>query len=226
MKTATLPQAVQVLDLIRKKEISLEQLQALLASGLLADLLDADVGKINRSDFRKFCGLGPTDAKDLPTWKTLRLGVLKTVEEYRQAMKANGFKIGEYADDILGKPDFTISSEEMDIELVRLSVADLGFKKVAMLSDIYVNASKLGLDPCPNEVGPALRLVYKDQPKGKCKWIVVAMKSISDSDCDLRVFRVVHDDYGRWLSTCCGDAGIFYEADCLFVFARRKVVQV
>jgi hypothetical protein len=59
MKTATLPQAVQVLDLIRAKEVPLEQLQNLLRSGLLSDLLDANVDRIDRDKFRRLCGLIP-----------------------------------------------------------------------------------------------------------------------------------------------------------------------
>lgn len=204
-------------------DVSSQQMQKLIDSGLLADLRDADIDKIDRSEFRKFCGLGPIDAKDFPTWMVLKLGVHKTVEAYRQALKANGFKIGDWASDILGKPDFTVSSEEMDIELVRLSVAELGFKKGATLSDIYTKADKLGLDPCPNEVGPALRLTYKDQPKGE--WVVVAMKPIAASDGNLDVFSVEHDDCDRWLNAYDGGADDFYSAGRLFAFARRKAVK-
>lgn len=58
MNLTTLGQGAKVLELILQKETNSEQMQNLLESGLLADLLDANVGSINREDFRKLLGLG------------------------------------------------------------------------------------------------------------------------------------------------------------------------
>ena len=58
MKTnATLGQAAKMLSLF--EETPIDQVQALLASGLLADLRDADIAEIERDNFRKFVGLKP-----------------------------------------------------------------------------------------------------------------------------------------------------------------------
>lgn len=57
MKNATLGQGIKILSLVEQKEVPREQLQELLASGLLADLLDADVDAIDRDAFRKIVGL-------------------------------------------------------------------------------------------------------------------------------------------------------------------------
>lgn len=59
MKKATLDQAVQVLDLFRAKKTPLKQVQKILASGLLADLCDANIDQIDRVAFRSLCGLNP-----------------------------------------------------------------------------------------------------------------------------------------------------------------------
>jgi len=56
MKEATLKQAGKVLDLIRHKETSCEQLQKLLGSGLLSDLLDANIDTVDRNAFRQIIG--------------------------------------------------------------------------------------------------------------------------------------------------------------------------
>lgn len=57
MKEATLAQGNQVTNLILQKKVSSVQLQRLLHSGLLADLLEADFDKeINRRDFRRLIG--------------------------------------------------------------------------------------------------------------------------------------------------------------------------
>ncbi len=60
MKDATLAQGNQVLNLILQKQTPAEQLQTLIQSGLLSDLLDANVEEVNRDKFREVIGLrGP-----------------------------------------------------------------------------------------------------------------------------------------------------------------------
>ena len=63
MKEGTLAQANHFLTLINQKGVQAEQLQELYESGLLADLLDANVGEVNRDDFRKLCGLTPLEPR-------------------------------------------------------------------------------------------------------------------------------------------------------------------
>jgi len=65
MKEATLGQGVKVLSLIEQKEIPREQLQKLIASGFLSDLLDANVDGIDRDVFRQSIGLNPFKPKPL-----------------------------------------------------------------------------------------------------------------------------------------------------------------
>ena len=59
MKDATLAQGNQVVNLILQKRVPAEKLQAIIESGLLSVLLDANIGKINRDEFRQICGLKP-----------------------------------------------------------------------------------------------------------------------------------------------------------------------
>ena len=61
-----------------------------------------------------------------------------------------------------------------------LSVKELGFNDGAYYKDICTKALELGLELCPAEVGPALRLVYKDQSRGE--WLRIAMEAITGSD--------------------------------------------
>jgi hypothetical protein len=175
-------------------------------------------GKITLENFRK--ALKPI----WKTWKTIKLGTLKNVEEIRQALKASGNSIGDWANDILGKPAFKVSETEQDVELVNVSVLELGFKQGACYADICKRALELGLDLCPAEVGPQLRLQWKDQPKGTC--VVVAMEAITDSDGGLRVFHVErYDDGGQYLSAYRGYADDVWDGDVRFLFLRRKSTQ-
>ena len=57
MKDATLKQGNQVLTLILQKDLPSEKLQALIESGLLSDLLDANIGTVDREKFQEVLGL-------------------------------------------------------------------------------------------------------------------------------------------------------------------------
>lgn len=155
-------------------------------------------------------------------WKKIKLGTgPKNADDFRTALKQADCNIGDWGNDILGKPAFTVSPEETEVELVNVSVAELGFKDGATRADIYKRANELGLDLCPNEVGPQLRLQYKDQPKGE--WLLIAMEPITVSGGDLDVFDVRRDvDGRRWLIANCGDAGRVWDAFSRWVFVRRK----
>lgn len=151
-------------------------------------------------------------------WKTVKLGTgLKTADDFRTALKKGKNRISDWGNDILGKPAFTASETEMDVDLVNVSVADLGFKDGAYRRDIIAKALELGLQLCPAEVGPQLRLQYADQPKGE--WLVIGMEPITGSDGYLIVFRVEHDDDGRWLRGHDGHPDAFWRAGLRVVFA-------
>ena len=155
------------------------------------------------------------------TWKTIKLGTgLKSADNFRVTIKQVGMRISGWANDILGKSAFETSPCEGEIELVVASVAELGFKDGATLKNIYLRAKELGLDICPPEVGPQLRLQYTDQPNGE--WLVIAMEPITDSDGYLSLFIVAHDDDERWLGASHGNPGRFWLGSYRFVFLRRK----
>ncbi len=156
-----------------------------------------------------------------PVWKTIKLGTgLKTAKDFRKALKKSGNLIGDWVDDILGKPVFTASDTEKEVDLVNVSVAELGFKDGAIRKDIYGRALELGLELCPAEVGPQLRLQYADQPKGE--WLRIAMKPITDSDGDLFVFAVGHDYGERLLHGDRAHPGRFWDGGSRWCFLRSK----
>ena len=153
-------------------------------------------------------------------WKSIPLGTHKDADAYRKALKKGGYKIGDWGNDILGKPAFTVAEKEETIDLVKVTVAELGFKNGATYKEICDAAASRGLKKCPNEVGPALRLAYTDQPAGE--WLRIAMDPIAGSDGDLYIFDVVHDCDGRWLYGDYGHPGSRWGADYTFVFRLRK----
>lgn len=147
-------------------------------------------------------------------FKTITLGVYGSARAYREALDKAGFEVFKWASDILKK--IQVSQSQVQLDLVVLSVAELGFKKAVQLDQIYARAKELGLELCSPEVGPALRLAHPDQSNGE--WFNIAMEPISDSGGDLGIFKVVCHDGGLWLCSYCGNP-----ADCLHYSADRFV---
>ena len=157
--------------------------------------------------------------RQLKVWKTIKLGTgLKTADDFRRALKDDGFNISDWASDILGKPAFKAADEDTEVDLVKVTVAELGFKNGARHNQIYERAKELGLGLCPPEVGPQLRLQYQDQPNGE--WILVAMEPIVDSDGYPYVFSVEHHDSELWLYGGWGSPDDFWAPGRRWVFCR------
>ena len=119
-------------------------------------------------------------ATAIPVWKTIAIGTYRGVDAVRAAMDAGPCPIalGDWADEILGRPSFPFSRKPTELDLVVVSVADLGFgDQGAPLRDIYARALASGLELCPAEVGPVLRLNYLDQPPGE--FLHVAMRPVA-----------------------------------------------
>jgi hypothetical protein len=143
---------------------------------------------------------------------------IQTPEQARQAILAKGYKIYTYADQILNKTPF--SKEKHTYNLVSFTVEQLGFPQGAKLRDIYAKAKELGLELCPAEVGPLLRLQYTNQPDNN--YLRIAMEPISGADGSPALFDVYRYDGSFWLYFSYGFPGREWDSDFQFVFLRRK----
>lgn len=153
-----------------------------------------------------------------PICRTVTIGTHKTVDKLRTALTSSGFRISDWANDILNR--ITLVSKPTTLDLVVITVVGLGFKNGATRKDIYERAIQLGLALCPAEVGPQLRLQYKDQPNGE--WFRIAMEPIADSDGYLNVFRVARGGHGLWLYGSLGGPDVFWLGYDRWVFVRPR----
>jgi hypothetical protein len=143
---------------------------------------------------------------------------IKSPAEAEKELLAKGFVIYDIAKEILQKTPF--SKENKEYNLVSFSVENLGFPNGATTQEIYQKATELGLEICPAEVGPLLRLNYPDQPNGEYLW--VAMESIITSDGNQHVFSVRHGHGELKLNTHWDSPGGRWDGGHRFVFLRRK----
>ncbi|MBV8509209.1 MAG: hypothetical protein JO289_03505 [Xanthobacteraceae bacterium] len=165
----------------------------------------------------------PVAATQAPIWKTVTIGEYKGASAVRAAIDAAPCPIamGDLADEILGRPAFPFSRTKMDVDLVVVSVAELGFgPDGATLRDIYARAGTSGLDLCPAEVGPILRLHYLDQPIGE--FLHVAMRPVATYAGELIDFTLGNG--GSTLLLIGGDAGpdVVLTGGVRFVFMRPR----
>jgi len=143
---------------------------------------------------------------------------IKTPAGAEKALLAKGYKISDYAKQMLKKTFF--SGEAHKYELVRFTVESLGFPKGATTTEIWAKGQELGLELCPAEVGPNLRLQYPDQPMDDYLWL--AMEQITDAVGIPNVWDVGRDSDGSWLSSTWTYPGRRWRADFRIVFVSRK----
>ncbi|MSU56520.1 MAG: hypothetical protein EXS51_04435 [Candidatus Taylorbacteria bacterium] len=145
--------------------------------------------------------------------RTLEIGG-KTPQEYEAELTKAGFKIAEDEKQILAK--IKPSKERHETGTVRLTVRDLGFTSAALYDAICARAKELGLELCPPEVGPELRLVIKEQAMND--WEVIAMEPITGSGGGLVIFTV---GMGR-LGACGASPDVPWPPDEALTFCVRK----
>jgi hypothetical protein len=97
------------------------------------------------------------------------------------SVRRAGMKIGygstednDYTETILDQPTCKMSRRRIKIDLVKMSVAKLGFGARTPQNKIFARALEVGLLLCPWEAALHLRQAYKKQPPND--WLTMAMK--------------------------------------------------
>lgn len=119
-------------------------------------------------------------AAEIPIWKTITLGEYRNVSAIRSAVDNSPCPIGlgDSVAEAIGRPAFSFTKTKLELDLVVASVADLGFPEDgASLLDVYNRAIAIGLELCPHDLGPTLRLNYLDQPRGE--FLHIAMRPVA-----------------------------------------------
>lgn len=149
---------------------------------------------------------------------TIQIGTHRSIAKLKDDLIGKGFKIYSYAEGILKKVKLAKKKETLNLEV--WTVKELGFSSSATREQVYEAAQKQGLELCPAEVGPQLRLQYPDQPQ--YEWLYIAMEPITASDGDQNVFRVGHDEDEVWLNSNWYNPDNVWDCDDRWVFVRRK----
>ncbi|KKU19637.1 MAG: hypothetical protein UX77_C0003G0033 [Parcubacteria group bacterium GW2011_GWA1_47_11] len=159
--------------------------------------------------------LAPTNV--FPVWKTITLGTYKSASALQKALKSGGYQVSGWAKDLMSRPDFTLATKQVKVNLYRVTGKELGFQNARPLREIYARAAEYGLKPCPAEAGPLVRLGYPEQPQGEV--VTMAMEPVTGSGGYLRLFYVDRGFDERWLDTGWSSPGDVWNPEYEFVFA-------
>jgi len=117
--------------------------------------------------------------------------------KYYEQLLLTNVKLSQWvSDDLLEK--MTLLRKSCVEFFVDVSAAELGFPNGAPYGHICRTAVEyFGLGMCPQETGPALRLKYKNQPRGE--YLTIAAQQICDATGDDVLFVLTHEHYGLGL---------------------------
>lgn len=98
-------------------------------------------------------------------------------EDLIRDLELSHAQVDSEAKKMLQSDDFTILERPERLDLVSLTVAELGFSEGATTREIYEAAANFGLELCPAEVGPRLRM-QRDVERTLGKPMAIAMKPL------------------------------------------------
>lgn len=156
---------------------------------------------------------------EVVVWKKLMIGVVGSVEKYREAFKTAGIRVINAVSGIVAKTPVATEPQEVDLFLV--TVAELGFNNLTRYNDICRRAKERGYALCPAEVALALRLAYTEQPMGE--WLVIMTEDLMGrSVYDPHLFSVACLENGSWLEEDGSYPEGMWSPGSTLVFVRPK----
>lgn len=157
---------------------------------------------------------------DIQVWKTITLGTYPDLSILDIALDEAGCGIGDDVDAMFKARAIPLAHDRRDVDLVMLSVAQLGFPREGTRAEIFARAEQLGLELCSPEVGPLLRLQYAEQPIGE--FLRIAMEPVRMGNGQLDDMLVGNGGAGQLLVGAAARPDETLSWDVLLVFARKS----
>ncbi|KQY94467.1 helicase [Paenibacillus sp. Root52] len=162
--------------------------------------------------------------------RTVEVGGL-TRTQLIQKLQQNTILMNELGKKLLADDKFRTSETKYSVEIVELTVGELGFPDGATTSRIFAKAIELDLELCPLELGPYLRLVYLDQPEGysgkpvqqhraPVGSVTIASEILTDDEGFPKGFYLRKMDGVLWLRGYCADHLHVWNPDDHFIFRQ------
>jgi len=152
-------------------------------------------------------------------------------QELLQRLRAREVQLNRAADMLFEDPRFVPLRQTQVVEIVTLSVEELGFGEGATYGQLIARALESGLTECPLELGPHLRMQFLDQPEGSAGLpathgrvppgaITVASSPLDEKDETPKGFYLRRIDGVLWLRGYWSWPGHVWNPEDLLVLAR------
>lgn len=149
------------------------------------------------------------------------------------ALGRNGVKLNEAAQTLFAHEGFATSEATHAVEILEVTVADLGYADGATIDQIFGRAAEFGLTLCPLELGPQLRLQYLRQAEGSLGQrpsrhrappgsITIASRPLTDDEEVPKGFYLRRIDGVPWLRGYRSGRDHVWSPDDHFVFCRAQ----
>ena len=156
---------------------------------------------------------------DVAVWKTIIVGSYRSAIALRDALVKQRIRIGDVAGQMMRLPDFTVTNASARIDLSVLTVGQLVRRSDgATFAEIHAHAVELGLKLCAPEVGPQLRLQYRDQRLGE--YLLIGMAPLPTVDGSEGCFVVGNGGAGLLIIGRSAGADLAVSSRARFVFTR------
>ncbi|MDN4492612.1 helicase [Ureibacillus aquaedulcis] len=164
--------------------------------------------------------------------RTLEIGGL-TKFQLMEQFKQHSIMMNNYGERLFFDGLFTTSETKYSLQIVELTVRQLGFPEGATLPQLFNQANELGLKLCPLELGPYLRLEYLDQTEGNTNQlslqnsapsgsITIASELVRDDDDFPKGFYIRKIDGVLWLRGYLADSLHVWNPDDRFIFCIKE----
>ena len=151
--------------------------------------------------FKNFIGFTLRDEKRFTADFTITLGTHRSGRDLLGTLIAEKCRVSLWSAQALENPAFPVAAAEIPIDIVVVSMLELGFAEgeLATLDTIYVRAKQMGLETCPVETAPHLRLQLLDQADWRTRerlseFFVASEPFVLTREGLPKVFSVVRDD--------------------------------
>lgn len=131
-----------------------------------------------------------------PTTFSLSVGEMDKAR-LLQHLQAQAISLNAYAERLFASDAFSTSTQAQTVQLRAVSLLELGMARGGTSAEIWARAATFGLELCPLEVAPHLRLHYRQQPQGA--YLTVASATINDDEGSINGFYLRHLEDGLWL---------------------------
>ena len=175
---------------------------------VVAILLMLSVNPQYRAHFQKFYSIyfarnveDTKDEKGSTADFTITLGTHRSGADLLDTLIEEKCRVSAWSIQALKNPDFPVVAEEITVDIVVVSMLEMGFAEDERVSlgTIYARAKQMGLEICPVETAAQLRLQFLNQPDWTTRerlseFFVASEPFVLTPDGFPKIFSVVRDD--------------------------------